>query len=647
MLYSSDLLKSRINKHKIEQQPRVERNYLSEALELSTSDDTKVILHNEKDSSFYRDYIMYLVADINNIIAPDKCTAQISILKNLVTTSNRFKIIYRHYDQLLKFAQALPADFSLDVNYFNPNVLFIPEVNQNAVDAILSINKHVDKIRDIISMVNNSYSGQKLYNDLIEYNDSAAVYTSNYNVDSPDNVGNINKNEILTCLDNFNDLIINDGILKMVSNKYQYLGIKMKDLSRVIDMISDLEDKGYDAVVVNKYTSMLERHINGIYDRFKAIGNFIIEDNEKRVIFCYTLFDVLYDVYNSMNGDVIVLSDRNDDIETELEAVLFLANMELNEDAAYIDYIRESTGLIALQEAEGVNLMKYIGKISQGITKVFDKFSKGIDKAIDGVKKKINDGLDKLEGKIAKLDNPGFIIENYPNFNFDRLNMIKVREFNYEQMKPNLATIEKYMKFYYPQVYTYKEGESASKAFKEYFMNGTTNLKVTQETLLQMTAFIRDDFGKYRENIKADIATINKANEAIANLSKSTSDTTGGETDQATPKADTSTSTPGATPMTDVNANTVTNNSAEISGGIAITEADEKKSTKFVDDADRKSPEGANNSTLKNVQVYMSVSTSLISAKLSTVSKRLTLSVRTIIHAFTAPKKNKEPEEQK
>jgi hypothetical protein len=155
-----------------------------------------------------------------------------------------------------------------------------------------------------------------------------------------------------------------------------------------------------------------------------------------------------------------------------------------------------------------------------------------------------------------------------------------------------------------------------------------------------MTTFIREDFGKYKENIKTDIATINKANEAIANLSKSTGDTGSAETDQETPKATTSTTTPGATPMTDVNAQ---NNSADMGSGTAITEADEeKKSTKFVDDADRKSPEGANNSTLKNVQVYMSVSTSLISAKLSTVSKRLMLSVRTIIHAFTAPKKNKE-----
>lgn len=636
MLYSSDLLKSRQNINKVKLQTKIERNYFTETLELSTSNDNKVVLYNEKDTNFYRDYIEYLVKDINDIISEDKRIAQINILKNLVTTSDKFKTLYKYINTITDSVNYLPSDFTMEVNKFNPGNLEISDTNKKIISDIISINNHINRIIEIINMVNNSYSGNKLYSELLDFHNGVIHHENEYC--DFDDTYTITKGQIVKYLNDFKYFIIDDGILKKVNNEYTYLIMKINQMKPVIDMIPSLQNKDYDSIIVDKYSSMLKSHIDSIHTLFEDIKNCLAFDNKDKVKYCYTIIDVLYDVYKSIDSDDIVISYTDDDIETELEAVLFLANLELNQDAAYIDYIRESTGLIALQEAEGINMMKYIAKISKGISTVFDKFSKGIDKATENIKKKINDGLDKLDSKIAKLDNPGFTIENYPNFNFDRIEMIKVKDFSYEQMKPNLATVEKYMKFYYPQVYTFKEGVSVSKAFKEYFMNGTTNLKVTKETLLEMTSFIRNDFGKYKENIKADIAVINKANEAISNLSKSTGNTSSEETNQSTPKTDTSTSTPGAKPMTDVNAQ------AYMDSGIAIIEAEENKNAKFVDDADRKSPEGANNSTLKDVQVYMSVSTSLISAKMSIVIKRLTLSVRTIIHAFTAPKKNKTEE---
>ena len=130
--------------------------------------------------------------------------------------------------------------------------------------------------------------------------------------------------------------------------------------------------------------------------------------------------------------------------EYELNYELFLAEQELYTNL--IDYgfgiFTESVGLISITEAVKGTILNYINKIIKGIQNAWNKF-----KAIFN-KKEDKDYLANLKEKIQKGPEPKFTVTNYPNYDIQKLNDIKLIPFNYEEMKDDLDNKSDFLKKY-------------------------------------------------------------------------------------------------------------------------------------------------------------------------------------------------------
>lgn len=293
--------------------------------------------------------------------------------------------------------------------------------------------------------------------------------------------------------------------------------------------------------------------------------------------------------------------------EYELNYELFLAEQELYTNL--IDYgfgiFTESVGLISITEAVKDTILTYINKVIKGIQNAWNKFKSIFNKKED------RDYLANLKEKIQKGPEPKFAVTNYPNYDIQKLNDIKLIPFNYEEMKDDLDNKSDFLKKYYPQVFRDEE-KSFSQNIESYVTKIEDNHQISKDDLIDMVDYARDR-KQDMDTLEANLEIVNHSTRNIENIANSLSSQ---ETTQE----------------------------ASFLFESYLMEADEKR-MEFKDDPDRQKAQDTGSFT-KRISNYISICTDIITTKMKIIRRRYALSMRTLKHYMAPPKEEKKEETQ-
>ena len=306
--------------------------------------------------------------------------------------------------------------------------------------------------------------------------------------------------------------------------------------------------------------------------------------------------------------------------EYELSYLMESYYQEMQEKIALLeeDFILDDvTTVEILTEGVKETIMQYLTKVTTQINKVYTKFkttvtSKLATKMQNTITKTINDKM--------KDDTVSFTVKNVRNYNLDVLDQTIVQPWSlmeYQQKKDNFASMDAYIKAYYPNV----EG----KDFKSAILSNmpiVEAMPVNKEKLFELLDFFKTKYTEAFSKIERDLDTLNNSNREIAN-----------NVNTVVTAAD----------------NVAQQNEAymflESTCLGLFSEADDPKMS-FVDnngEESGKNPQAdkAKGEYTKAVATYMSVSSKLLSAKMSVINNAATDYARILMHFYTFYNKNK------
>lgn len=256
---------------------------------------------------------------------------------------------------------------------------------------------------------------------------------------------------------------------------------------------------------------------------------------------------------------------------------LFLAETELFSSMVSIgaDIVNESNGIISIQEDAKETINNYIQKIIQAIQNAWDRFKEIVMNEKDDI------WLKAHEKKILESQ-PTFTINNYPEYDMNKLSSIKLIPLNYEEMKESLSSKEAFMAKYYGEL----EGEgSISDKLEKIILKSRKDERCTNELLKNCYKFCLSDSKSEISKIELDLKTINDSNKNIERIVNSIS------TDQTTREA-------------------------AIMYESYLYEVQNQEKISFTDD---KNGADANNKTslVSDIHIYISCSSDILTAKMN------------------------------
>lgn len=286
---------------------------------------------------------------------------------------------------------------------------------------------------------------------------------------------------------------------------------------------------------------------------------------------------------------------------------MFLAEDEMISSLMeFVPMIRESTGLEIISEGVKDTILKYLTKISEGLTKVWEKFKSiflsGKDKAY----------LKLISSKVKTAEG-GFTATNFPSYNFDKLDTIKVQQFDYEKMKDVLDNRNEYLKKFYPMI-NVEEGSSIKESIEKMVITSRQDTHVDSDLIVSMYDFCSTEYDNRVSNIETDLKSVNDSNKNIERLISTVQ-----------------------------NVETNTNESALVESYLII-EADTKKEDKKVeikDDPEKQAKDKADK-ILKDVVNFTKVSTEICTSKMNIVKDCYNLYMKLLKHAIKADQGNDE-----
>ena len=275
---------------------------------------------------------------------------------------------------------------------------------------------------------------------------------------------------------------------------------------------------------------------------------------------------------------------------------LFLAENEMIDSLLELSpLIHENAGYEILTESIKDTVLKYLTKVADGLSAVWDKF-KGI----------LNSGKNKAYLKLIadKIESAegNYTIENFPNYNIDKLDTIKIQPFNYEDMKESLSSKADFLKKYYPMLNS-TEG-STKQIIENLVIESRSNVRCDNQLIQKMYSFCVNDYDTKINNIEDDLKKVNDSNKNIEAI-----------------------------------VSTVTNATKECVSIIEsfILEEPDKK-VEFKDDPDKKEKDNSDK-LLKDVVTFTKVSTEICTSKMNIVKDCYNLYIKCLKHAISGDKK--------
>ena len=304
--------------------------------------------------------------------------------------------------------------------------------------------------------------------------------------------------------------------------------------------------------------------------------------------------------------------------EFNLDLMLLEAEQEL-----FSEIQLESADVEVLNEGIRETIMQYVQKVIQGIQKAWDKFINAFTQA----------ELKHLKGQIKPLidktgDNIEFYINNYKEMDMSKLANIKIEPFDYERMKENLDSSEKFYSTYYHNL-DVANSKNVKDAVEKFLGKKITDKQKCDKALLdKIYDFAAEKYFEYRTLIQKDIDNLNQSSENIKNTVNQVvaSETPANESfdwflEDTLFEAD----TPGGNSNGDAKTS-FTDNSGE------TTSTDGSQQTKETNENRKKAS--------KAVSTYMSCTTKLLSAKMSILNKQKREAFLILNHFYASKKVN-------
>ena len=306
--------------------------------------------------------------------------------------------------------------------------------------------------------------------------------------------------------------------------------------------------------------------------------------------------------------------------EYELSYLLESYYVEMQEKIASLEedfLLDEVTTAEVLTEGVKETIMQYLTKVTTKINEVYSKFKTTITSKLAT---KMQNNITRTINEKMKGDNVSFTVRNVRDYSLDVLDQFAVVPWSlmeYQQKKDNFKSMDAYIAAYYPNI----EGKDFKGAILSK-MQMIEAMPVDKEKLFDILEFFKSGYTEAFNKIERDLDTLNNSNREIAN-----------------------------------NVNTIVAAGATVAQqneaymflestclGL-FSEADEPKMS-FVDnngEESGKNPEAdkAKGEYTKAVATYMSVSSKLLSAKMSVINNAATDYARILMHFYTFYNKNK------
>lgn len=611
MVFSTETIKAAANKQK------AYYNKINECIETEYIDIDSPIIITENN---YRSTLeKYIVDGRNSIMA---------IFANSIDTiNNRFRtkadyIALRNPDIIRTISNEIDNIDSIDLSCISTDIVclnkrFAPESH------LIKIRHTISSLKEFILALNNI--GR--FNNNPDINEIIDDYVSNINSESIDIPSNY---DFLTySTDNIldSDQLKNRHILatvnygKMLNNNSQYVTDYLNDLATSLRELPPIElSENLPTLIRSKIMSVVSYKMKLINQILKELYNYSLSYIRSSEIIADQNIAIANYIYSGRKN---VIDANKVDTEYELdESALFNSLLSSYEEACdginELDSIVESVGLIAIQEANNLNLMQYVQKVMKSIQEVWTKFKNKMKDLRDRAVKKFTT---KFKQNAENLpDDLQFEVQNVPELNTNHFNMIKVIPFDFEAMKDSLRSQDSFVQKFYPGI-NRNEGETLKAAFERFLLAGEKNVRVTKDYIMNTVIPILETSDNTVENsAKDDVEIINKSTEAISRLSSNPNGTT--------------TTTVNTTEDIPSTATEISTDSYKFKSGSVIKEDD----VKFVDDANRTAT-ADRHSVLKDISIYLSVSATVLSTKLKLIRKKEITAFRILAHAFAPPRK--------
>ena len=302
---------------------------------------------------------------------------------------------------------------------------------------------------------------------------------------------------------------LEDGFSKDLNKFYS----QFENIDKVLDFsqINNMNDTEYRIQLLQTASFIKDKvfklHILDFSARLDAIIEYID-----------TVIAILLQALNQIKGTEMIdydipddtLSDTIDKIEMQEDLT------EVTKALIYNDTVLEleAAGLMTVNEETSEQVEQYFFKVSDGMTRVIEKIQTVI-------RRKIAEKLTPVMEKIKAPDKPDptFSIKNYKTFNFERIDNISPKDFDYEQMKESLKSKDEFMHRYYPELEDNQE-KNIYKTMLKKFMTEQTSVQCTQEILDNAIDFLTKDYAQHLEGLENFRTAIETAAEKADNISK-------------------------------------------------------------------------------------------------------------------------------
>lgn len=588
-------------------------------------------IKSSKGRSLYKYYNSPVrIAQESTYMYKEIDTANIDFFNTIDNIMNQMESLKSNQENILKIAKAkvnknvnlidvaksvipyienMPEDVSIDI----PNARVYHNIESGNIgfhSIFVELRNEINSLNELLLVLKNLSIGYKvpeseliikdMLNQKKDYRNFSVDFINYFSspVDKIDKTMVINYvNDFLYMMNNYYNLVKNsfDLVCNSLNNIYNSLSNIKRSNYNFNNTIFDNEN-------VKELINDKMLYISNMYSNIVKYLHTYQISLEQRFDADITAIKMLYD---SMTEKINADNVEDSSIEDDVEYGRFLAETSI------------------INEAENSKVDTYVIKITGGIRTAWNKLNEKVNEAIKKITEKYNGKLDELDAQFDKID-PKFTITNYPNYDFTKLSNIKLLPIDYNNMKESLRSENDFIKKYYPNI-QHEEKSNFKDDIINYVTTSKQDLNVDSQVLHDMINFIRTGYQENRKSVQADIETMNKSNQEIVNLAKNIS---------AKPEGN------------DANSIKVDTNVQPTGGESTILSEADNDATKIVDNPDRTSANttsgGDSNSFLKDISVYMKVSSSIICAKMRILLKHLLLSVNTVIHASTPPKQNKE-----
>lgn len=296
---------------------------------------------------------------------------------------------------------------------------------------------------------------------------------------------------------------------------------------------------------------------------------------------------------------------------------LFLAEQDMFFDLVSLErgIIVESSSIEVLQEGVKETIMNYLQKVMTQIQKIWTKFQAKFSSDVAKFLEK------KVVPMLEKADDANFEIENYKDFDLNKLGNYNIPVFEYnEQNKDDYKSVETLSKKLYPDLMN--EGDF-KKGLESKIVTKVDKYKVGKKELVELYNFCKDGYKRAVTSISHDINSLNNSSKNITNMVNNV-----------------------------ISAQEAVELFNEISLHI-IKEADNDEKMEFSDEkqdntgtGNNPNPEGTKLKVTNAVTVYMTTCTKLLSAKMSMTTEKFNNSVKILTHYVGYYNKNKPTENE-